>query len=86
MNSEDRPDGLVGPERILGTTRSTMVVMYPAQHRLATSPEWEATCLIDSADPRDADWSPEWDLVSTMLHSLPAAASRVSICFEKRSP
>lgn len=73
-----------GPEVIIAETRTNMTVILPAQRRLTTSPEWEAYCLIDSSDPRDAEWAPEWEEVSRLLHQLPEKATRVSIVFERR--
>jgi hypothetical protein len=74
----------VGPEVIVEATRSAVTFIAPTAQRLITSPEWEVHSILDSANPADHTWTPDWELVSTILHALPPTVTRLSIRFDRR--
>lgn len=73
----------VAPERVLSADRATVTFITTSAHRLLTTPEYEVACLIDSPIPADHEWSPPWEAVSTILHTLPEKVTRMTVRFEK---
>jgi hypothetical protein len=73
----------VGPERILAVDRSTVQFITTSAHRILSTPEYEVTCLVDSPVPADHEWSPPWEAVSTIVHSLPVKVTRMTVRFER---
>jgi hypothetical protein len=72
------------PEHVTSVSRSKVRLVAPAGRVLISSAQWEVTCLIDSADPGDAEYIPPSEEISRILHSIPGAATRLTIRFARR--